>query len=130
MSQWKLIIGYVPMIAGLLKEWYCFPFLKSSDLEAILKHQWVFNQSFLVLHRWYLGFNLLRNTPSDTFIWVKLPGLPLQLWSKETLFEIWNAIGKCVYVDPWFLGEKDKRVAWVLIDKTYMGGFPEHIEIS
>ena len=129
-KHWKPLIGYVPIVARLLKEWYCFHFLSSSDLESIFNKHWVLGRSFLALHRWYLGFNLLKNTPSNNLIWVKLPSLPLELWSKETLAEIGNAIGRCVYVDSRCLGEKDKCVAWILIDKSFRGGFPDHIDIS
>lgn len=63
-------------------------------------------------------------------IWAKLPNLPLELWSIETLTEIGNSIGKFIYVDPWRRGEKDKRIAWILIEKPYKGGYPDHIVIA
>lgn len=113
-----------------MKEWYLFHFLAAGDVEAILKKPWVFKRSFLALYRWYIGFDPLKNTPSNNLIWVKLSNLPLELWSKETLEEIGNAMDRFVYVDPWYLGEKDKRIAWILIEKFYRGGFPEHIEIA
>lgn len=71
----------------------------------------------------------MYNTPSNKLIWVKLPGLPIELWTKETLTNIGNAIGKFVYVDLKCLGEKDKRVTWILIEKEYQGGFPDHIDL-
>lgn len=86
-------------------------------------------QSFLALHKWYIGFDPLRNTPRNNFIWVKLLALPIELWTKESLSFIGNAIGKFVYVDPICLGAKDKRVAWILIEKYYRGGFPDHIDL-
>lgn len=126
--QWKPLIDYTPIVARLLKEWYCFHFLSTNDLEAIQNHPWVYGRSFLALRKWYMGYNLLENTPINNLIWVKLPGLPLELWSKETLTKIGNAIGRCVYVDPRCLGGKDKCVAWILIEKAYRGGFPDHIK--
>jgi len=113
-----------------MKEWYCFHFLSASDLNTIQKRPWVHRRSFLALYRWYIGYNPLKNTPSNSLIWVKLPSLPLELWSKETLTEIGNTIGRFVYVDPRCLGEKDKRIAWILMEKTFRGGFPDHIEIA
>lgn len=77
-----------------------------------------------------MGFDPLKNTPSNCTIWVKLPNLPLELWSVETLMVIGNSVGKSIYVDPWVRGEKDKRIAWVLIEKPYKGGYPEQIEIT
>lgn len=106
--QWKPLIGYTPIISNLMKEWYCFHFLNASDVETIQKHPWVHIRSFLALYKWYFGFNPLKNTPSNNLIWVKLPNLPLEMWSKETLNEIQNAICRFVYDDPRCLGEKDK----------------------
>lgn len=85
---------------------------------------------FLSLLRWYIGFDPLKNTPSNNLIWVKLPNLPLEMWSIESLIEIGNSINKFVYVDPWCRGEKDKRIVWILIEKVYKGGYPDHIEIA
>jgi len=48
----------------------------------------------------------------------------------ESFAEIGNSIVKFVYVDPWCRGEKDKRIAWILIEKAYKGGYPYHIEIA
>ena len=123
-------IGYVPVISRLMKDWYSFHFQKSSDLEFIIQRPWVSSRSFLALSRWYLGFDPLKNTPSNCMIWVKLPNLPLELWTIETLSKIGNSIGKFIYVDPWCRGEKDKRIAWILIEKPYKGGYPNHIVIA
>lgn len=124
------MIGYTPIISNLMKEWYCFHFLNVADVDAILKGPWVFRRSFLAFYRWYIGYDPLKNTPSNNLIWVKLPNLPREMWSKEILEEIGNSIGRFVYVDPWCLGEKDKRIAWILIEKAYREGYPDHIEIT
>lgn len=104
MDKWAPLIGYTPIIYRLIKEWYSFHFLKDSDLDIILKNPWVYGRSFLALSRWYIGFDPLRNTASNFLIWVKLPNLPLELWSEESLSKIGNLIGKFVYVDPWCIG--------------------------
>lgn len=127
---WKPVIGYVSVISSLMKDWYCFNFLNTADAEAIQSRSWVFKRSFLALYRWYIGFNPLKNTPVNNLIWVKCPNLPLELWSNESLEMIGNAIGRFVYVDPWCLGERDKRIAWILIQRPFRGGYPDHIEIS
>ena len=60
---------------------------------------------------------------------MKLPGLPVDLWTKEALSDIANAIRNFVYVDPKCLGAKDKKVAWILIEKEFRRGFPDHIDL-
>lgn len=129
-DQWKPLIGYTPIISRLMKEWYCFHFLKASDLEAVFKSPWVCGRRFLALFRWYIGLDPLKNTPTNNLIWVKLPNLPLEMWSMESLTEIGNSIDKFVYVDPLCKGENDKRITWILIEKVYKGGHPDHIEIA
>lgn len=128
-KTWTPIIGYTPIISRMMKEWYSFHFQKQADLEMVLDKPWVSGRSFLSLTRWYLGFDPLKNTPSHSMIWLKLPNLPLELWTQDTLTLIGNAIGKFIYVDPWIRGEKDKRIAWILIEKPFKGGYPEQIEI-
>lgn len=61
---------------------------------------WVKGCSFLALHSWYKGFNHLKQTPKNKLIWVKLPGLPIEFWTKEGFTDIRNTIGKFVYVNP------------------------------
>lgn len=129
-EKWSPLIGYTPIVSRLMKEWYSFHFLKVSDLEMILNNPWVSGRSFLALSRWYIGFDPLKNTPSNSLIWVKLPNLPQELWSEETLSRIGNSIGRFVYVDPWCRGEKDKRIAWILIERPFKGGYPDHLEIA
>lgn len=43
--------------------------------------------------------------------------------------DIVNAIGKFVYVNPQCLGAREMYICWILIEKDYSGGFPDHIEI-
>jgi len=67
--------------------------------------------------------------PHNNFIWLKLPGLPLELWAKESMEKIENVVGCYIYVDPKCIGVKDKWVAWILIEKGFSGGFPESIDL-
>ena len=129
-DKWIPSIGYVPIISRLMKDWYSFHFQNSADLEFIFQRPWVAGRSFLALSKWYLGFDPLKNTLSNCMIWAKLPNLPLELWTIETLTEIGNSIGKFIYADPWCRGEKDKRIAWVLIEKPYKGAYPDHMIIE
>lgn len=60
-DRWKPLICYTPIISRLMKEWYCFHFLKVSDLEVVFNKPWVHGRSFLYLFRWYIGFDPLKN---------------------------------------------------------------------
>lgn len=123
------MLGYLLTVVRLLKAWYSFHFLSQEDLEKIKAIPWINGKSFLALHSWYIRYNPLHNAPHNKLIWVKFPGLPFELWIEQALMDIGNGIGKFVYVDPRCLGALEKRVAWILIEKEYRGGFPDHIEL-
>jgi len=125
----KSLLGYIPTIVKLMKNWYSFHFLSEKDLEITHSIPWVHGKSFLALQHWYIGYNPLKNTPTNNLIWFKLPGLPIELCQRETLADIENVIGKFIYVDPKYLGGEDKRVEWILIEKEFRRGFPDHIEL-
>lgn len=128
-TKWKSLLGYLPTIFRLMKGWYNFHFLSIEDLETIRSIPWVHGKSFLALHNWYISYNPLHNTPTNKLIWVKLPGLPIELWTKDALTDIKNSIGKFSYIYPKCLDAKDKRIAWILIEKEYRGSFPDHINL-
>ena len=48
---------------------------------------------------------------------------------KQDLVDIGNVIGKFIYVDPCCLGDLDKWVAWIVIEREYYGGFLDHIDL-
>ena len=106
-----------------------FPFSKLGGLGKNKFQPWINEKSFLVLHHQYIGYNSLHNTPQNKLIWVKLHNLPIELWMKQVMMDIGNAIGKFVYVDPHCLGAQDKRVAQISIQKEYHGGFLDHINL-
>jgi len=75
--KWKSLLGYMPFVVRLMGGWYSFHFLCQEDLLKIQALPWIKGQGFLALHSWYIGFNLLKETPKNKLIWVKLPGLQI-----------------------------------------------------
>lgn len=57
----------------------------------------------------------------------QLHSLPLEFWTKQVFTDIGNAIGKFICIDPRFLGSRDKRIAWVRIEKYFSEVFLDHI---
>jgi len=99
-KKWKSMLGYMLTVVRLLKGWYSFNFLSQEDLEKIKSMPWLNGKIFSVLHHWCIGYNSLHNTLQNKLIWVKLLGFPIELWKKQVLMDIGNAIGKKIYVDP------------------------------
>lgn len=76
------MLGYMPTAVRLLQGWYSVHFLSQDDLVKIKVILWINDRSFWALHSWYIGFNPLKDMPQNNLIWVKLPGLPIELWTK------------------------------------------------
>jgi hypothetical protein len=126
---WKHFLGYFPRYVTLMKGWVCFQFMKETDLQSVLDRAWLFGKGSLVLQRWHVAFNPLREPILKRHLWMLIPGLPLHLWSKEILVEIANKVGKYIYVDEDALFSLDRKMARVLVEFQVMGGLPEEIDI-
>jgi len=74
---WEPLLGYSTNVSILMNAWFSIHFLHMDDADKILKIPQVRGRSFLQLHKWYIGFNPLLDTPKNDIIWVKLMGLPL-----------------------------------------------------
>lgn len=53
---------------------------------------------------------------------MKLPGLPLELWTNKAITDITNTIGNLYYLDDRCLGDKNKHTTRVLIENDFTGG--------
>ena len=63
-----------------------------------------------------MGINTLHSTLRNQFVWMKLPGLPLEFWTKWVFAEIGDSIGYFFYVDPKLMGMVENRVTWILVE--------------
>jgi len=108
-TQWKPILGYTPKVSHLLNQWYRFHLLHHADVEKIMGTPCVSGRCFLQLKQWYVGFNLVRDIPQNKYIWVKLPGFPLEFWTGSALEVIGNTMGKFIYMDLRVLGLETSR---------------------
>lgn len=124
-TKWKSLLGYMPSVVRLLNGWFIFHFLSYDNFNKIKALSWIKGRGFLALHSWYVGFNPLKETPENKLIWVKFPGLPIKLQTRQVFMDIGNAIGNFIYINPQCLGAWDKIIIWILIEKEYL----DHIEI-
>lgn len=63
------------------------------------------------LHPWYIRFNPLKDTPQHKYIWLKLSGLSIELWTRRAFMDIGKTISSFIYVDPKCIGAMDKQVS-------------------
>ncbi|RID75875.1 hypothetical protein BRARA_B02891 [Brassica rapa] len=79
-------------------EKFQFHFEREEDIEAVLEMQpYHFDYWILTLARWQP--QMPRNFPSEIPFWIKVEGVPLELWSTDTFQSIGDAIGKTTDVD-------------------------------
>lgn len=75
-----------------------FHFEREEDIEAVLEMQpYHFDYWMLTLARWQP--RMPKNFPSEIPFWIKVEGVPLELWSTDTFQSIGDAIGETTDVD-------------------------------
>lgn len=78
---------------------------------------------------WFLGFNPVIEAPKINLVWVKIPGLPLELWTLKSLNSIGNSIVHMKHIYPQILGKNDKHIAWILVEVCFVGGFLGDVDL-
>lgn len=73
--------------------WLAFEFQSRDDKENILKGRWYWGPTIFPLERWTPCFDPKQELKTSQPIWIELPGLPLEIWSKWNLEAIGNALG-------------------------------------
>ncbi|CAN1760391.1 hypothetical protein LINPERHAP1_LOCUS7509 [Linum perenne] len=67
---------------------------------ALLEGPWKIGEHYIVPRMWQEGFDPCTDTLSQTLVWVRLPGLPLEFFTETFLRRIGDKIGKLVRIDP------------------------------
>ncbi|KAL0898888.1 hypothetical protein Bca101_082849 [Brassica carinata] len=93
---WKVEDRVVGADLGLGR--FQFDFDQKEDIEQVLKMQpFHFDYWMLSLVRWQPRVE--RNYPNEITFWVRVLGVPLQLWAAQTFEIIGGAIGRVIEVD-------------------------------
>jgi hypothetical protein len=129
-KTWKPILGYCPRFFTLLRGWICIQFLSVSDSQKMLDSTWLFGRGSIVLKRWHCEFHPDREPIKIRHLWLKLPGLPLQFWSREALEAIANTVGRFITVDEDNFFSLERKIAKVLIEINIEDGLPAEIRIN
>ena len=79
LEHWKPFLSYVPMISLLARGWIVFVFLEDSHATTILNSLWRIGGGSLVLDRWHVNFDPLRERVKKRHLWVFLLALPFPL---------------------------------------------------
>ncbi|QHO20966.1 uncharacterized protein DS421_11g342530 [Arachis hypogaea] len=87
-------------VIDLGNDFYIVKFLAQDDLDhALLDGPWKIYDHYLAIRLWEPNFNPLLTTIDKITAWVRLPGLPIELYNDQILRKIGDLIGKTCKVD-------------------------------
>ncbi|CAI0458592.1 unnamed protein product [Linum tenue] len=108
-------VSYLPLVKRLNFLWGRNGELQISDMKndcflvrvrnqkdyefALEGGSWLLGDTYLIVHRWFKGFNPWKTKVLSTMVWVQLPELPTEFINKEAVMRIAAAIGKPIRVD-------------------------------
>ncbi|XP_015973162.1 uncharacterized protein LOC107496423 [Arachis duranensis] len=87
-------------VIDLSNDFYLVKFYASEDFDyALLEGPWKIFDHYLTVRLWEPNFNPMKATIDRITAWVRLPGLPIELYDRTILRKIGNLIGRTVKVD-------------------------------
>ena len=91
-EKWKPLLTYVPAISLLVRGWIVFVFLEDGHTTSLLNKIWRVEKGSLVLDRWHVHFDPVRERVKKRHLWSLLPGLPFPLWNRAILEGIGDSL--------------------------------------
>jgi hypothetical protein len=92
-NLWTGHLGYVSTVKILGRGWFAFKFARAEDALWVLKSPWSIDSTPILFKLWTPLFDAGKEWLDIVPIWVRLPCLPLELWSKEIFKMIGNTLG-------------------------------------
>jgi hypothetical protein len=96
----------------------------------ILGEWWLWGTCPLSMKFWHPCFDPRCEVMKLTLVWVKLPGLPLELRCDKFLWDLGNFLGKTLMVDSSYKYNVNRLVAKVLVNIDLDEGLAESIDIE
>ncbi|RVX00346.1 hypothetical protein CK203_024658 [Vitis vinifera] len=82
-------------------EFFVLKFSEFLDYEKVRKGvPWLIHGYYIAIRPWSENFKPSEATITHTWVWARLPELPIEYYDKEVLFEIGEAIGRPIKIDP------------------------------
>jgi hypothetical protein len=92
-KSWVPILGYEPEMFVLTKGWMGFVCKTPEDADLLLNKFWVIGGNTLMLKRWRVAFDPCTEYFQYRYLWILLPGFPLDMWNEGALRAIGEALG-------------------------------------
>ncbi|XP_026445234.1 uncharacterized protein LOC113345773 [Papaver somniferum] len=127
-EQWQLGLNmckFLPMSKGFFTIMLNYEEAK----KKIHDTKWFVNQQPLRVSDWYPGFSPEKQRTSHAAVWLRFPGLPVELWSERTLLAMEKVIGAPIMVDEKTPNLEYGHFASVLVDIDFGKHVPDRIHI-
>ncbi|XP_026442640.1 uncharacterized protein LOC113342258 [Papaver somniferum] len=125
-EQWKLGEGRVQFVP-LNRGFFIIKLLSQEDKDRVFTEEgWMVKQQKLRFIEWYPGFDVNKPPSSRANVWVRFPGLPIELWVEKTLLSLGNPI----VVDSRTLNHEYGHFASVLIDIDFATHDADEIHVA
>jgi len=92
-SLWSGSLGYVPTVKLLEWGWFIFKFGKNEDAKKVLNLTWSIDSTPIFFKMWMSLFDARKERLDVVPIWVHLPFLLVDFWSREIFSKIGNTLG-------------------------------------
>ncbi|XP_026378346.1 uncharacterized protein LOC113272764 [Papaver somniferum] len=127
-QQWKLI-GDCKLIP-LCKGFFTIKLDNETDRSYIKAGQWEVNYQILRVRNWVSNFRPANVRSSKAQVWIRFPGLGLEFWKENFLFEIRKEIGTPIKIDVATTKCEIGYYANVLVEVDFAQSIPSKIWIN
>ena len=113
-------------------------FSEFQDYEKVRKGvPWLIHGYYMAIYLWSPTFKPSEASITHTWVWARLPELPIEYYDKEVLFDIGAALGRTIKIDPITERQEKGRFARIcvevdlrrpLVTQVDLDGFPQKIE--
>ncbi|XP_070022733.1 uncharacterized protein [Nicotiana sylvestris] len=79
---------------------------------VLMNDPYTINNMLVIMRQWSENFDFNEEVLRTIPLWIKLPNLPLNLWSNQALSKTGSGLGKPIYADAWrFTEQLEEEVA-------------------
>lgn len=129
-DTWGYVISPLPMVTKLVRGWFLVLLESKQEADTLLQKNWTMAGVPIILRRWTPLFDASQMKLGKEPIWVRLLGLPYELWT-PTFFRLFeDYIGEFMDADYSYKHTRDMAMARILVLIDLREGFIEDICLS
>lgn len=127
-NKWKAFVEDEISIFPCAKGFFILEFESKEDKELVLENgPWFYEGDFLCMKPWFPEFDPHTKIFTTTFLWVRLPHLPIQFWELDCLRAIGNSLGRYHCSSEETINYQNSTCACICIEMDFANGLPSEI---